>query len=316
MTKQAASTNKKLAWRTNQRGQVPLSVKLNQLAFRLLGPVAPGLMSRWAALLWSRTHRFEPPRREQRMQMRASEYSLKVKNTEIKAWEWGSGPAVLLVHGWNGRGMQLGNFIDPLMKAGYRVITFDAPGHGQTRGHRTNLIEIRDILLALSDREQGFHTAIGHSFGVACLSAAIHAGMPVSNLVAISTPGSLSELVSSYCQAMYMPEAVEAGLHQRLAKRFEASTWDQFAHHYPLSDSVQNVLVVHDRDDEVVDWHEAQKLVADWPNARLHLTEGLGHRRILRNAKLIRYIVEFIDSDPLGDSLDEKIILNNNHIVT
>ena len=313
MTTRPKPAAKRPAWRSNRHGQIPLGVKLSQLVFRLLGSSMPELTSAWAALLWSRTHRFEPPRRERRMQLRASEYSLKVNGRDIKAWQWGSGPAVLLVHGWNGRGMQLSNFIDPLLKAGYRVITFDAPAHGQTSGRSTNLIEIRDVLLALAEREQGFHAAIGHSFGVACLSAAINAGMPVNSLVAISTPGSLVALVSSYCQAMCMPPAVEARLQQRLANRFEAGIWEQFAHHYPLSDSVQNTLVVHDRDDEIVDWHEAKKLVSEWPNAQLLLTEGLGHRRILRNTKLIRSTVEFISSNLLGDPLAENINLSHRH---
>jgi len=269
-------------------------------------------MSHWAGFLWARTHRFEPPQREKRMQLRASEYSLKVNERKIKAWYWGTGPAVLLMHGWNGRGMQLCAYIDPLLKAGYKVIAFDAPGHGQSGGNKTNIIEVRDVLLALSEREGGFHAAIGHSFGVACLSAAIHAGMPVDSLVAISTPGNLTRLTHHYCRAMYMPTSVEQHLLQKLSSRFEANTWEQFKHGYPLSDTIKSTLVVHDRDDEVVNWHEAEQLAADWPCSRLLLTDGLGHRRILRNIALIKQVVEFIETTSLGDRIDNNDINSNN----
>jgi len=247
------------------------------------------------------------------MQLRASEYSLKVNGKEIQAWYWGSGPAVLLMHGWNGRGMQLCAFIDPLIKAGYKVIAFDAPGHGQTRGNKTNIIEVRDVLLALSEREGGFHVAIGHSFGVACLSAAIHAGMPVDSLVAISTPGNLTRLTHNYCQAMHMPPGVEKRLLRRLSSRFDPDTWQHFAHNYPLNNTVKSSLVVHDKDDEIVSWHEAEQLSNEWPHAQLLLTEGLGHRRILRNTKLVRQIVKIITETSLGDALlrDE---INKHHL--
>jgi hypothetical protein len=51
---------------------------------------------------------------------------------------WQAGPpaakAVLLVHGWGGRGVQMGSFVAPLLASGYRVVWFDQPGHGDS-GH-------------------------------------------------------------------------------------------------------------------------------------------------------------------------------------
>jgi len=33
---------------------------------------------------------------------------------------WGKGPTVMLVHGWSGRGAQLGELVEPLVAAGDR----------------------------------------------------------------------------------------------------------------------------------------------------------------------------------------------------
>ena len=52
---------------------------------------------------------------------------------------WGAGPSVLLVHGWEGRGAQLGALVDPLVAAGYRVVALDGPAHGDSPGRLSTL---------------------------------------------------------------------------------------------------------------------------------------------------------------------------------
>lgn len=289
---------------SNGRRNHPVAVAINRYGFRLLGAQLPRLMSWWAMRLWSQTHRYDAPAREHRLQIRASECSLTVNNHKIKAWQWGSGPRVLLVHGWNGRGMQLGRLIDPLLSAGYQVITFDAPGHGQSTGTRTHLLQIRDVILALAHQHGPFHAAVGHSFGVAALSAAIAAKMTIPNLIAISSPGGLGTLIDRYCQAMCIPAATEQYLRQRLQQRIGTALWQKFATSYPLEHGVERSLIIHDKDDQWVDWHESEQLSQCWPNAQLLLTEGLGHRRILRDPELLRKITAFIDDSVLGNSLD------------
>jgi len=53
-------------------------------------------------------------------------------------------------------------------------------------------------------------------------------------------------------------------------------------------------LVVHDRGDREVPFHDAERLVARWPNATLLATDGIGHRRILKDDDVIRRVVEFV----------------------
>lgn len=281
-----------------------LGIKLNQLVFRLFGKKFPGLMSKRALNLWSHTKRFPASASEKRMQLRASESLLEVNGQAINVWEWGSGPAVLLVHGWNGRGLQLHRFVDPLLNAGYRVICYDAPAHGQTPGERTHLLEIRDVILALSTSYGPFHAAIAHSFGVACLSAAVNAGMPLSGIIGISSPGGLSHLIRRYCEYMQIPPATEKRLRARLSQRLGDKLWQQFADSYPLTGAVEQSLIIHDKDDRLVAWQESEQLAKHWPNAQLLLTEGLGHRKILLNSAVSRQAVEFIDKILVSDELD------------
>lgn len=256
-----------------QKSALNFSTRLNQLGFRLFSNSLPRLMSWWALKLWSRTQRFAPSAREKRMQLRASECSLQLNGREINK--------------------------------GYQVICFDAPAHGQTAGKQTHLLEIRDAIIALSERYGPFHAAIAHSFGVACLSAAINSGVSIASVIAISSPGGLSNLIQRYCQYMHIDLLSEEWLRLRLNQRLGDKLWQQFADSYPLSEGVERSLVIHDKEDHLVKWQESEQLAKCWPNAELILTKGLGHRRILLDMATSKKIVEFIDNTVICDTLEK-----------
>lgn len=241
------------------------------------------------------------------MQLRGSECSLTLNGNIIKGWQWGiQGPKVLLVHGWNGRGLQLNRFIDPLLNAGYQVVCFDAPAHGQTSGQATHLLEISDVIQTICEQQGPFHAAIAHSFGVACLSAAIHNGASIPTIISISSPGGLSKLIQRYCAYMKIPNCAEQRLLERLERRVGKTLWKTFADNYPLNENAYRSLVIHDKEDQLVDWHESEQLASCWPNAELILTEGLGHRRILLDPFTVSTVVSFIDTAITCDPLDNK----------
>src|SRR5688500_18484390 len=50
----------------------------------------------------------------------------------LVAHKFGSGKPIILVHGWAGRGLQLGALVEPLAKAGHSVIALDGPAHGRS----------------------------------------------------------------------------------------------------------------------------------------------------------------------------------------
>ena len=53
-------------------------------------------------------------------------------------------------------------------------------------------------------------------------------------------------------------------------------------------------LVVHDRGDRQTPYADAERLVGSLPDARLVTTEGLGHRRILRDPAVVAEVVDFV----------------------
>ena len=64
----------------------------------------------------------------------AHRFRVALGSEERAVWDWGEGPTVLLVHGWNGAAAQLAGYVQPLVDAGYHVVAFDQPGHGHSSG--------------------------------------------------------------------------------------------------------------------------------------------------------------------------------------
>jgi pimeloyl-ACP methyl ester carboxylesterase len=54
------------------------------------------------------------------------------------------------------------------------------------------------------------------------------------------------------------------------------------------------LLVIHDRADPETSYQGSVELAAWWPGARLETSEGLGHRRVLRDADLVKKAVVFL----------------------
>jgi hypothetical protein len=91
--------------------QDPLALKLMRTAFKLLTPLLPGTMSRYAYNLWLTPPRPNPPEREVPYINSAKSSTIMIEGQNIKLWTWGMGPTVLFVHGWGGRGTQVSCFV-------------------------------------------------------------------------------------------------------------------------------------------------------------------------------------------------------------
>jgi pimeloyl-ACP methyl ester carboxylesterase len=277
-----------------RRRRVPLQLRLLRLAFSGLGPLLPGLMARWMYRLWFRTRRHPQPQREIRWLRDAQRTTLQHRQHAIAVYSWGDGVPVLLIHGWNGRGAQLGALAAPLVKRGCRVIAFDAPAHGESQGRATTLFEIVELIRRLGAEYGPFRAIIGHSFGCVCLLYALQQGVTCNAAACISAPDHFPGLVDKFAAALHIPPAVVDHFNARLNEAFGADTLQRISPLNTVQSAHVPVLFVHDADDHDVPSEESQRLVERAPRAHLILTHHLGHRRILRDAQVIEHVTEFI----------------------
>jgi pimeloyl-ACP methyl ester carboxylesterase len=211
----------------------------------------------------------------------------------LVAWRWGraADPAVVLVHGWGGRGTQLRAFIDPLLERGFSVISYDAPGHGMTGGEESSLPHILQGLNALLDHVGPVEAIIGHSVGGAMTAKALAKRPAIKRGVLIAPPASLIGHTRRIAAALRWPEALRAATQRRIEYRFGVG-WNEFEAESARGE--QPLLVIHDARDREVALGEGQRHARHWPRARMLETSGLGHRRILEDRLVIEAAADFI----------------------
>ena len=92
--------------------EVPWRMRALRPAVATLSAVAPGLAARVAERLFLAPPRYPQPAPEAAA-LSPARSRIVDASTPITTWTWGRGPAVLLVHGWGGRGGQLARFVPP-----------------------------------------------------------------------------------------------------------------------------------------------------------------------------------------------------------
>lgn len=263
---------------------------------RLLSRVSTSAASRVAFELFRTPRRYRVPERERALLQDAEPFELPLSiSTTIKGWRWGTGPLVILLHGWEGRGSQLARFAAPLARRGFRVVAFDAPGHGSSSGRQSSLPHFAWSLRGVADAEGAPHAIIGHSLGCAAATLAMRDGLAISKAVFVAPPLNPADYTRQFGAIFGLPDEVIHGLRNRVEERF-LRKWDDFSLASMAPGMSAGLLVAHDRDDTETPWAGGARLVDLWPGARLLTTEGLGHRRILREPSIIEEAAGFIAS--------------------
>ena len=259
----------------------------------VLGNLHPGLTARWAERIFRRTQRYPKPTWEKDLSEKGQALTLPSGNRAHRFGE--KAPAVLLVHGWSGRGTQLGYFVEPLREAGFSVVTIDAPGHGESPGESSNLGAYERAVREVGEAFGPFHAVVAHSFGGVASVVAASRGFAVGRFVLLAVPCTIQETFEKF--------GAELGLPTRAFRRFQALSEERAGirvaevHLGRLGHALERpALVVHDPEDKVVPLSQAEAIARVWSGARLYLARGLGHRRLLKDATVIEAAVSFLKS--------------------
>ena len=282
MQKSTAVRSRELPWR----------IRLLRPALATLSAVAPSLAAPLAERLF-----LAPPRHPQPAHEVAALASARTTvvdaETPITTWTWGHGPAILLVHGWGGRGAQLASFVPPLVAAGYSVIAFDAPGHGRSPARESSLVAFVGAIHAVAKTLGPVHGVIAHSIGAAAAACALRDGVRADTAVFLAPPADLTLHADIALEALGFGRRSRELMRERVERRLGVpwSTLDvaSFAERMRAP-----LLVSHDRDDAEVPWREGAIIAQAWPGATLSTTSGLGHRRLVRDREVVGETVEFV----------------------
>lgn len=294
MNAQPSSGNPTPAPASAARPPLPLPLRLTQTGLNALGRAAPPLAGRWAFDLFCTPPRYPEPAREKELLKTAEPFGVPYGGVELAAHAWGEGPVVLLVHGWAGRGAQLGAFVPPLVEAGYRVVTFDLPAHGRTPGRRLQGYQGRDAVLRMGEALGPLAAVIAHSFGAICTTLALKQGLETGRVAYVAPACHLDQAVRGFARQLGLSWPVEWGLREKMERIWGLGIWNDVSGTAIARSLALPALIVHDIEDTEVPWREGQSLSHAWPGARLITTSGLGHRRILRDEGIVKEAVGFV----------------------
>lgn len=261
-----------------------------------LTKISPFLASRFAARLFLSPFRYKLPEREREMDKNSKQIKLRVPtiNREIVVYEYGDAPKkVLLVHGWSGRGTQLATIAEALKEKGFSCISFDAPAHGKAPGKISMMPFFIASIHYLQELYGPFHALVSHSLGGMSSLRAIRNGLEVDKLVIIGTANSVTHITQDFARNLKMNNKVAKKMKAYLDNRFGE---DLDSHSGAISAKYVKIptLVVHDTEDVDVHVSSAYEIDEVLEDSKLIITEGLGHRRILGDPKVINEITNFI----------------------
>lgn len=215
--------------------------------------------------------------------------------TGLRARSWGErGPLVLALHGWRGRTTQFRPLASKLLDKGMRTVALELPGHGISTGESATPRLIGELLIEVERITGPVHAAIGHSFGGAALGAGLVYGFRPQRLVIVSSPTHVSKIPLMLAKAAGLPPTAMAEFVRILDRDAGRPSADLDLVAVAPRAGVPGLLI-HDREDAVIPFSEAEALAAAWAGVRMMATKGKGHRDILSAPEVIRTIIEFVD---------------------
>jgi pimeloyl-ACP methyl ester carboxylesterase len=266
--------------------------QLVRLGVKALGYISPTAAAEIALRLFTTPHRIARPSWEKEILARGKPLAL---SDGLRATSWGDEtlPIVVLLHGWQGRGSQLGLLVDPLLQIGYRVVALDGPAHGDSAGSRTNVWFFSLALSRVAEELGPLKAIVAHSFGASATAFAVARGMKVEQVVLVASPSDLMWVIEGFCKGMGFPPRVEKVFLRRLA------AWSGVDPKSIMISSVGDkvkipALIVHDPLDREVPFSNAETIVRHWKTATLLPLEKVGHRKILKAPAFVKAVTEFL----------------------
>ncbi len=220
-------------------------------------------------------------------------------------------PTVVLLHNFMSTGRMAWGAIADDLRAGYRVIVPDLPGHGKSRGHppgfehRAMAVEIAALLTALGLTQ--IHLA-GCSAGGMLAAWLLEDGLAhPATLTLVSSTYSVNPATTGI-EPDLRPESFRAGatwlestarLHDEYqgAGYFEGTLLPAFRALTPhttldlplarLAQWTLPVCLIHGAEDEIFPAGLAQQMHAVLPDSELHLVPDQGHALLFRRTRVV-----------------------------
>jgi len=280
----------------------PTTIILVRFLFSTLGRIFPKMAGKIAYKFFSTPMKRAKHKTSDTILETARLFEFMYGKQILKGYEWGNGSkTILLVHGWESRGTGLRTFVPKLVKAGFRVIAFDGPAHGDSSGKSTNLRHFAGAVTAAIHHIGAIYGIITHSFGgVSTTYALAHldSKIAVEKIVFVAVPAKMQTVLDGAMRTLNVPpKAVEEFYKVIIGKLENVPFSETNIPNIQQKVKVKDVLIVHDQTDPIVKFDNAEAIYKSWDNAILLATKGYGHYRVMKNPDVVDRVCWFIHDE-------------------
>ncbi|WOD43527.1 hypothetical protein [Hwangdonia lutea] len=208
----------------------------------------------------------------------------------LMRYEWGKDydKTAYLVHGWEGQTGNFASLIPILLKAKYKVVSIDAPSHGNSSIGKTNMFEFSKILISHFKKDTP-DLVISHSFGSVNVARILRLcpDIKINLWLMVTTPYNFKSRIDEM--------AIKFGLNSRVTEKLISKIEED------VNESIENLnmvtycselsnvdkaIIVHSKSDNVLPIQGARKVNKSFTQSDIIELDNYGHYSILWSDEL------------------------------
>jgi pimeloyl-ACP methyl ester carboxylesterase len=203
---------------------------------------------------------------------------------------------VLIAHGFESSSRTFDTYIAALLKQGYEVFAFDAPGHGRSGGRRILLTDYVRMLQLVEQNYGPFQAWIGHSLGGLALALSLE-DLPAGQkgrLVLIAPAVEMTSAVDAFAKVLGLSAEVVKEM-DRYVQEISGHPFSWYSLRRALGHVHADILYCQDEDDLITPPAAAHQAEQDGhAHVRFIFTSGLGHRNIYKAPEMLDQVIAFL----------------------
>lgn len=211
-------------------------------------------------------------------------------------WNHPAKKKVLIVHGFESGSKNFYQYIVELIRHDFEVLAFDAPARGRSGGKRITLPDYVEMVSTVIGKYGPIEHYLAHSFGGLTLMHALEksSNEAFSRIALVAPATESTSAVDRFFRMFNLGENVRLHFDELVVKKGGVHL-----SHYSIRRAITNlkahILWIHDATDKVTPLQDALKVKEDnHPNLDFMITTGLGHRRIYRDEKVLKTVIDFL----------------------
>lgn len=200
------------------------------------------------------------------------------KQLKIQTYRWPNiGPTIMLVHGWDSNTHRWKTLVEKLHQLEYTVIAFDAPAHGYSSGKTLNVPLYTECVQKIVELYRPNHI-VGHSLGA--MATIFHQfnypDSEIEKLVVLAPPTKFSSIINGYQKTLRLSDKFITALSLYFKELFGF-----YFKEFSMAEFAKNIkkpgLLIHDKNDKIAPYNEAEEIAKNWENIQFITTEDFGH---------------------------------------